>query len=1525
MNPRTSHILPQAATQTTPHSAFPRPAVAALSAPAKHGSGILALAALLLAAAGAQAQSVFPLTAVGTATPPTQAATVTASAAGTVSTVKVLTRGASGLEFNQGSGAVATSCASATLSVSGTCQVSVTFTPAYPGLRLGAVVLLDAGNDVLGTAYLSGVGQGGLDVLTPGNVLTVAGIYRTWTSTQDGVPATSANIDQPSSVTLDGAGNLYIADSAHNRIRMVCAGAASATITGTSCSGAGIISTLAGTGNAGYTGDGDPASSTNVTLDAPGGVGMDGAGNLYIADTNNNVIRKVTAATGIITTVAGDGTAGYGGDGSTATTHGVELNSPWGITPDAAGNLYIADTNNQRIRRVDAASDIITTAAGNGDPSGLGDGKGTYSGDGGAAISAGLSLPYAVAFDLSGNMFIPDSANNRIRAVTAVSGAITPASLISTVVGTAAAATSATACLPGPTSAAQLNTPSGVAVDAAGNLYIADTQDSCVLKANVTSKTISTIAVSGLPSMNTPLGNPTPETVYAPFGIFVDGLGNVYFSDFYYMLIEEIQSNVAVLDYLPTPVLQGQESANAQTQIVENDGNASSQIVSITPDANAVFDAAASNCGPPLPFSLLQDADCTIAAYFAPSTAGDPILGNIYVAGNTANDDNPKAPLDIILVGDGATFTIALTSTPNPSAYGSPVTFTVKVNAGSAVATGNVTLTDTLNGVTTTLGTVTLSGSQAVLTTSALAVGVHTIAATYGSNSTTATVTQTVYEATSMALTAVPASPSALGTPVIFTAAISGVSGAGQTLNGNVTFTDSLMTFNNNTMAVTINGVTGTATYTANALPQGVNVIAAVFTPSNTTLVHPPSSPSTLNQDVQGAAALTITSAPNPSVYGTLVTFTVGVPTIGTVGATGNVIVKFAPVGGGAAPASLTAALSGNPAAGTATTATLAVGSYNVTATYAGDANYSSSTATLASPQVVTQVQTSTALTAAPNPGLVGNSVAVTATVTASSGTTTPTGTVTITDTFNGATVTLANAVALVNGVYTLNTATLAAGTHSLTANYSGNADDAASTATLSLVINQPTTTTTVTAAPAAPIAGTPVVLTAAVAASAGSVIPAGAVTFTDTFNGATVTLGGGAANLNAKGVATVNVASFAPGTHSIVASFAGDTDDAPSSGTLSLVVAAATTSTTVTAAPNPATVQATITFAAAVTGNGATPTGTVKFLANGTTALGTGTLDATGKTSVTNATLAAGSYQITAVYSGDANDAASTSAAITEVVGLIPTDTTLSTAATTGANAQTILVSTVQNNGVLGTAPTGTVTFSSGTTTVGTAILNADGVATLTPNLTAGTYSIIASYGGDALHSPSQSSAISVTSNGTSFNLVVTPATVSIPTGQNATVTVTLTSISGFTDTIGLGCGTLPAGVNCHFSNIALPLAANGTATAQLTIDTNNPLGGGASAMSRQPGQRNFELAGLFLPFSFFLGWILWRFRKHHAGVLSTILILVLSGVALLATGCGGFTQHSAAPGTYTIQVVGVGQNSDVTQYQNVTLTVTQ
>jgi hypothetical protein len=168
------------------------------------------------------------------------------------------------------------------------------------------------------------------------------------------------------------------------------------------------------------------------------------------------------------------------------------------------------------------------------------------------------------------------------------------------------------------------------------------------------------------------------------------------------------------------------------------------------------------------------------------------------------------------------------------------------------------------------------------------------------------------------------------------------------------------------------------------------------------------------------------------------------------------------------------------------------------------------------------------------------------------------------------------------------------------------------------------------------------------------------------------------------------------------------------------------------------------------------------------------------------------------------------------------------------------------------------------------------------------------------------------------------------VATTQNITVTVTLSSISGFTDTIGLGCASLPAGVNCHFSTPTIALAATGSQSVQLTIDTNNPLGGGASAMNRrprneQPGSGSVFLAGLFLPLSLLFGGLFRRFRRRYARVMTVALVLLLGGAALAVSGCGGFTQSSASPGTYVIQVTGVGADSNITRYENVTLTITK
>jgi sugar lactone lactonase YvrE len=1372
---------------------------------------LLALATLLFMAAGAQAQLVFPTPQAVNTTSGAVSVTVSSLAAGAVTNVEVLTVGQSGLDF-----AAVTSGSTCTGKVFAaakqTCTQSVTFTPAYPGSRVGAVVLL-GGNTVLGTGYLSGVGVGGLDVLTPGNVLQIAGVFQEATGASgpsNGGPANRAALKQPSSVALDGAGNVYIADSADNEVRMVCAGANSATIAGvTGCTAAGIIIDVAG--------GGAPVSSP-IVLDSPSGIAVDGAGNLYIADTSHQIVEMMSVATGNITTVAGNGTAGYrpADDGGLATA--AELNFPEGVSIDANGNLFIADTTNGRIRKVDAVTGIITTVAGGG------------TGTGALATDASLNQPYAVAFDLSGNMYIPDSGNNIVREVKEVSGAVAPSSTITTVAGTGIQGTECIAPTAGSTPLnTALNLPSGVAVDPAGNLYISDTRDECVRKTNLVTGQIINLAESGFTAIGTNNALPLLATgVYSPVGITVDSLGNVYFADYYDMVIEEVQSNKVLLDFT-TPVLEGSQSAKPMTVNVENDGNDSSSpssLTAVTALTNAAVDLAATTCAP-IPYSLAEDNDCIVSAYYAPTTTGNP-LGFVDVTGNTANDDNANAPLTIVLAGTASKFTITLednlTATPPVSAFGSPITFTATVAEASGTPSGSVTFTDSLNsGAATTLNTVTLSGGVAVYVTSSLAVGSHTVTATYGTDQSTATVNFVVYEATKTTLSAVPPSPS--GSSVVFTANISGPNGGGQVLSGTVTFTDSLTTFANNTVAVTTSGATGTASFSATGLPLGTNVITAQFTPTPASPALVGASSATLNQDVQGASTLTVSSNPNSSVYGSPVVFTVGIPTVGSAGATGNVTLKIAPVGGGPTIATLTAPLSGNPAAGTATISTLPVGSYNVTATYAGNTTYGASTGALASPQVVTQVQTTTALAAKPNPGIAGQSVAITATVTPASGTVAATGTVTFTATLNGVSVALTGAanVALTGGAATIRP-TLGPGTYVITAAYSGDTDDAAGTAaTLSLVINQATTTTTVTAAPSPSVVG-------------------GTITFT----------------------ATV-----------------------------------------------------------ATTPAGGTPTGTVTFSAagtSGTVALGNGTLTG-GKATVTSATLPGGTYTITASYGGDANDAVSTGTT-TETVGLIATTTDLTTATVNSAD---VLVAIVQNSGTVGPTPTGTVTFTSGTATVGSATLDANGVATLTPNLPTGNYTIVAAYGGDADHSPSTSTSINITGVGSNFSLSVSPSTVTLQSSQNAAVGVTLTSISGFADTINLGCAGLPAGVNCEFSSISVPLSANGTATAQLTIDTNNPLGGGATAMNKQGSKPGVSMAGLFMPFSLLLGCIVWRFRKQNAHLLSMVLLLILGGATMLATGCGGFTQSSAAAGTYTIQVVGVGEKSNVTAYQSVTLTITK
>jgi sugar lactone lactonase YvrE len=223
-----------------------------------------------------------------------------------------------------------------------------------------------------------------------------------------------------------------------------------------------------------YTSSG--VEATNVALDQPGGLAFDTAGNLYIADTDNNIIREVNLA-GVISTVAGGREQGFGGDGGLATA--ALLDSPVGVAVDSAGNIYIGDTHNNRVREVLASSGNIVTIAGTG--------VAGFSGDGGAATAALLNLPTAVAVDSNGNVYIADTNNNRIREI----GGTT----INTVAGNGQQVYSGDG---GPATAAGLDSPDGVAVDAAFNIYIGDTHNQRVRLVTFTTGIITTLAGTGV-------------------------------------------------------------------------------------------------------------------------------------------------------------------------------------------------------------------------------------------------------------------------------------------------------------------------------------------------------------------------------------------------------------------------------------------------------------------------------------------------------------------------------------------------------------------------------------------------------------------------------------------------------------------------------------------------------------------------------------------------------------------------------------------------------------------------------------------------------------------------------------------------------------------------------------------------------------------------------------------------------------------------------------------------------------------
>ena len=362
----------------------------------------------------------------------------------------------------------------------------------------------------------------------------------------DGGPAVNADLSYPGPLTTDSAGNLYVADTGNDCIRKV--------------NTEGIITTIAGNGINGYSGDGGPA--TNASFNSPSGLTLDAAGNLYISDYYNDCIREMST-NGIVTTIAGNGTAGDTGDGGPAID--ATLDGPEGLAMDLSGNLFIAEYSGDRVREIQTNGTIVTFA-GNGNPG--------FSGDGGVATNAEFAYPMGLALDSTNDLFIVDSANDRIRMVS-TNG------IIATVAGDGSGNFSGDGGL---ATLAILSWPSGVALDAAGNLFIADSFDNRVRDV-FTNGIITTIAGDGQESYSGDGGAATNAALSFPRAVTTDAAGNPYIADFFNNRIRKVTNWQG-----PTLILSDVTTANAGSYYVivtGPDGRATSSnvVISVYPSA----------------------------------------------------------------------------------------------------------------------------------------------------------------------------------------------------------------------------------------------------------------------------------------------------------------------------------------------------------------------------------------------------------------------------------------------------------------------------------------------------------------------------------------------------------------------------------------------------------------------------------------------------------------------------------------------------------------------------------------------------------------------------------------------------------------------------------------------------------------------------------------------------------------------------------------------------------------------------
>jgi sugar lactone lactonase YvrE len=580
--------------------------------------------------------------------------------------------------------------------------------------------------DAQGNLYFAETGNHVIRKFSVGGGLTTAAGNGVQGFAGDNGPAAAAELDSPSGLAMDAAGNLYIGDTHNHRVREVAAAT-------------GTITTIAGTGAAGFGGDGGAASAAR--LDLPTALAMDAAGNLYVADTDNHRVRRIAAGTAVITTVAGSGVEGFAGDNGLATA--ASIDSPNGLAVDGAGDLYIADTHNGRVREVSAATGIITTVAGAGFAGGSVE---SFGGDGGAATAAGLALPRGLTLDSAGNLYVADSENHRVRRISS-------AGVITTVAGQG---TQTFAGDGGPAVAASLDTPRSVAVSPAGLLTLSDSDNQRVRQLDALpapGPDIHTIAGLGVSSAGTLVLSGPAVTAYgsgsltATLSVTGNATGSVTFLDSSSGATVTLGTVALIADsagFSTSGLAAGMQSIVATYAGDATHGSAQSSALAldVTPlSVTATPNSAAMLYGQPVPALggvlsgvLTQDAGKVTAAFTTTAGALSPV--GIYpiavtLTGSSAGNYIAVVAAASLAIAQAPTVTAVSAST---SALGLGATFTLTMQAASTtsgVPTGSVTLLDG----TTVLSSVPLVAGAAAFSTSSLALGTHSLSAVYSGDS----------------------------------------------------------------------------------------------------------------------------------------------------------------------------------------------------------------------------------------------------------------------------------------------------------------------------------------------------------------------------------------------------------------------------------------------------------------------------------------------------------------------------------------------------------------------------------------------------------------------------------------------------------------------------------------------------------------------------------------------------------------------------------------------------------------------